>query len=323
MKTLITTIITAILFCCIASAEENYKGFARSKGLITPAELNSLIEADETDLVIIAVVKESTFRKGHIPGAMCAWRPDYERKTDDRYAFGGMMVNAKDFQTFARSLGINNDSQVVIYDHKYDSTRLWWAFYLYGKYDCRILDGGYQGWEAAGYEVSRRTAKRATGDFTAAKAMKGWTASMYDVHACVDGSAQLWDTREEDEWLGSKLKRGAFSKGRIPWAAYQNWGEFKKKVSKDAKYPTEFKSASEVAAVVRGYGMDMNKEQIFYCQSGVRTTTAIFSLYLLGWPVDKLKNYDGSWIEWSYHEDNPSIAGKPTEDAIVYIMPTR
>ena len=65
-----------------------------------------------------------------------------------------MALNRARFQDFARRLGIDNDSQVVVYDEKYDATRLWWMFYLYGKTDVRVLDGGYQGWKAAGYDTA-------------------------------------------------------------------------------------------------------------------------------------------------------------------------
>jgi thiosulfate/3-mercaptopyruvate sulfurtransferase len=51
--------------------------------------------------------------------------------------------------------------------------------------------------------------------------------------------------------------------------------------------------------------MDQKKQQYFYCQSGVRTTQWIFTLYALGWPMDKLHNYDGSWIAWSKDEKLP------------------
>ena len=61
----------------------------------------------------------------------------------------------------------------------------------------------------------------------------------------------------------------------------------------------------EIQKVIEKHGIDPNKDQIFYCQSGVRTTTPIFALYLLGWDLDRLHNYDGSWIEWSYHNENP------------------
>ena len=32
----------------------------------------------------------------------------------------------------------------------------------------------------------------------------------------------------------------------------------------------------------------------------VRTTQLIFGLARAGWPLAQLKNYDGSWVEWSH-----------------------
>jgi 3-mercaptopyruvate sulfurtransferase SseA len=29
----------------------------------------------------------------------------------------------------------------------------------------------------------------------------------------------------------------------------------------------------------------------------------------MGWDPDRLHNYDGSWLEWSYNEDNPIVVG--------------
>jgi thiosulfate/3-mercaptopyruvate sulfurtransferase len=122
-----------------------------------------------------------------------------------------------------------------------------------------------------------------------------------------DAGVQLWDNREKKEWTGEELKKGAFRKGRIPWATFLSWKEFKKPVEGEEK-PTLFKTAAEVADVLAKFKIDKNKEQIFYCQSGVRTTTPIFVLYMMGWPIEQLRNYDGSWIEWSYHEKNPLVA---------------
>ena len=72
--------------------------------------------------------------------------------------------------------------------------------------------------------------------------------------------------------------------------------------------PTEFVSAPAARAQVERLGVDRSRPQIFYCQSGVRTTQLIFVLYLLGWDTAKLRNYDGSWLEWSYHPENPIVS---------------
>jgi thiosulfate/3-mercaptopyruvate sulfurtransferase len=302
------TLVVALATAGPAMAQEKYKGFERGEALISAEELNKLIEAKDPKLVVIAVQKGVSYKLGHIPGALNVWRSDYEPKKGEPYPFGGMMLDQAAFEEFARKLGIDNDSKVVIYDDKYDATRLWWAFYMYGKTDIRILDGGYQAWKAAGYDVDMaifNPSAEATGDFVAKPRREAIIASMDDVKkAETDSGIQLWDTREKKEWTGEELKKGAFRKGRIPWAEFLNWKEFKEPVA-EGENPTLFKNASEVEKVVKKYGMDPGNKHIFYCQSGVRTTTEMFALYLLGWDIDHLANYDGSWIEWSYHEENP------------------
>jgi len=307
----ISLVCAALLAAAVpVSAEEGYKGFERGDALISPQELKGLIDADDPDLVLVAVAKEASFKLGHIPGALNVWRPDYEPNENDPWPYGGMLLDRADFEAFARSLGINNDSKVVLYDEKYDATRVWWAFFLYGKTDVRVLDGGYQGWKAAGYDTDTAIfapKAESEGNFVAQPRRESMFSSMDEVWMSKDNpDFQLWDTREEDEWSGEKLKKGAFRKGRIEWATFQNWKEFKKPVA-EGEQPTEFKTAAEIQKVINSFGMDKNKTQIFYCQSGVRTTTGMFALYLMGWDPDQLANYDGSWIQWSYYEENPLV----------------
>jgi 3-mercaptopyruvate sulfurtransferase SseA len=147
--------ILALMFIFVSSVTSfaGYKGFVRDDSLITPQQLKELIDKKDPNLVILAVAKTTDYRTGHIPGALQIWRGDYEPARDKPYPYGGMILNRTEFEKFARDLGINNDSTVVIYDHKYDSTRVWWAFFLYGKRDCKVLDGGFQGWKKAGYDT--------------------------------------------------------------------------------------------------------------------------------------------------------------------------
>ncbi|MCH8333897.1 sulfurtransferase [Candidatus Sumerlaeota bacterium] len=240
-------------FVSAPARAQNYKGFERGEALITPSQLKALIDAGDPELVLIGVVRggvTGSFTRGHIPGAYSAWRPDYSTEKDDPYPYGGMMINRQEFQEFARSLGIDNGSKVVLYDEQLDAARLWWGFYLYGKTDVRILDGGYEAWKAAGYETEigrgRSRGSRA-GSFVAESPLQGWVWTMEDVwRAKSDRTIQLWDTREPDEWSGERLLRGATRRGRVPWAKFLHWLEFRKSVN--AKTPTEFKTAAEKAA---------------------------------------------------------------------------
>lgn len=307
-RVLMLMVVVAALALVASSAAlaEKYKGFERGDSLITAKELKSLMDANDPKLVVLAVshpVKQLRV-DGFIPGSFHVWRPDYEPEVGNPWPYDGMILNKADFQEFARNLGIDNDSKVVVYDHKYDATRLWWAFYLYGKKDVRVLDGGIYAWKDAGYDVDRLglAEPEKKGNFVASDPMPGWTAQLSDLwQSKVADNMHVWDTRGDDEWTGEKTKGNSICGGRIPWAKQLDWPVFKTKPSEDASQPTEFKTAAEIQKVIDEFGLKKGHHHIFYCQSGVRTTTEIFALYLMGYDPSTLHNYDGSWLEWSYH----------------------
>jgi thiosulfate/3-mercaptopyruvate sulfurtransferase len=294
----------------LASVADSYKGFARAEALITVQELKQLREAKDPTLVLLGVVEPLSFAAGHIPGAVNIWRPDYELKVGQPYPFAGMLLDRPRFQAFARGLGIDNDSRVVVYDEKYDAPTIWWAFFLYGKTDVRVLDGGYPAWKAAGYPTeSFLSGARPTrvGDFVARQRGTAWLASMDDVRRAQAASdVRVWDAREPAEWSGAETKGTVRRAGRIPWAAFQSWTEYRTEIDGKA---TAFKTAAEIQQVIDKFGMERHQTHIFYCQSGVRSTTAIFALYLMGWSPERLFNYEGSWLEWSYYDQNPALTG--------------
>jgi thiosulfate/3-mercaptopyruvate sulfurtransferase len=64
-----------------------------------------------------------------------------------------------------------------------------------------------------------------------------------------------------------------------------------------------FKSAEELRRIFEAAGVTPDRETITYCHTGARATHDYFVLRLLGY--QKLKNYDGSWIEWGNSESLP------------------
>ena len=294
-----------------AMAGPKYKGFARGEALITVDELKQLLDAKDPKLIVLAVVEPASYKVGHVPTSINVWRPDYEHKVSARHPVEGVLLDGEGFQKFAREQGIDNDSKIVVYDEKYDATSLWWAFHLYGKTDVRVLDGGYPAWKAVLPGVDAPPARASgdkTGNFVARQRRSGWLADMDDVRrAQGQKQVRVWDAREPAEWSGAEKKGSARRAGRVPWAEFQNWSEYRVEI--DGK-PTGFKSAREIQQVIDRFKMDPRDEQIFYCQSGVRSTTAIFALWLMGWDPDRLYNYEGSWLEWSYHESNPVLTGQ-------------
>jgi thiosulfate/3-mercaptopyruvate sulfurtransferase len=298
------------LLAMTAFAESGYKGYPRGNSLITAAELKKLLDAKEPRLVVLAAESSIEYRLGHIPGSYQVDRPAIEAPPETQGGITGNLIDAAGFTKLVQRLGINRDSIVVVYDTKYDATRLWWAFTYYGKGDVRILDGGVKAWKAAGYSTDLLAPELPTrsGNFSARIALPSLRVDTPDVVAAQGNSAaQIWDNRDIKEFTGEELKKGAYRAGRIPGSSHSDWVQFKKKDNQ-----AEWLPAGEVSALLHRLGYDRSREQYFYCQSGVRSTQALFALYLAGWPLEKLHNYDSSWIGWSKDKSLPLLTGLPT-----------
>lgn len=280
-----------LLLLCGPLRAEPYKGFPRDYALVTAAEVKSMLDGPGQEPIVLAAVKRVTWLLEHIPGALHTPRKAY---TDQ----AGMAVSRERFQDFARRLGIDDDSTVVVYDERYDAARLWWLFHLYGKADVRVLDGGLDAWKDAGFYVERGPGRSAakTGNFAATPALSGWTAYMADVRqGAPDAATHVWDARDAAEWDGT-ASIGGLPAGRIGGAQYIGWRDFRR--TADGR-PAEFRTAAEIGALLAQAGLEPEQDHIFYCHSGVRAATPLFALYLMGFPVERLHLYDGSWMEWS------------------------
>lgn len=280
----------------IPAASTELKGFPRGNALISVAELAKQVEAKNPKLVIIAAEGAVSFALGHIPGAQQVDRPAYAATPETQNGVSGNILAQNEFTAFARSLGVNQDSQVVIYDDDYDATRLWWAFTYYGKNNVRVLDGNFATWRDAGYPVSLLGAdKPVGGNFIAEIKLPSLRIDTDELASLLDSQdIQVWDTRDLEEYTGAAQRNGAVRAGRIPEAKFNTWTSFKTPENKAV-----YKTYAEIAAQLKELGYSPDKHQIFYCQSGVRSTQALFALYLAGWPIEKLRNYDSSWIGWS------------------------
>jgi thiosulfate/3-mercaptopyruvate sulfurtransferase len=261
--------------------------------LITVDQLQALRREPDPPL-LIGVLPAWRHGLHHIPGSRQVWRPALTGPD------GARLIEAEGFQRWARSLGIGAQTRVVLWDERYDATRLWWAFHHYGKTDVQVLDGGLQAWRAAGLPLQRGLERHGQaagpGDFTA-RAGAGLPIAQRELVLAARDSEdlQLWDTRDLAEWQGRRRLRGARRAGRIPWARHLDWRWFRRHPPTDNR----FRSDSELEALLLEHGLDRHKRQIFYCQSGVRTTTAIFALVRLGWDPQQLLNDDASWRQWS------------------------
>ena len=203
---------------------------------------------------------------------------------------------------FAQTLGdwgIDNASQVVVYDHGSGvvAARLWWMLKWVGHEQVAVLNGGYTAWQEAGFEVSdstefaRRTKFRAVADsdlfVTTDELVQSFIA---------DNVPLIVDARDSARFAG-KFEPIDTVAGHIPGAVNHPFSE-----SIDAK--GGWKSRDQLrdgwAPILGG---DSDQSWVSMCGSGVTACHLALSAGVAGLPQPRL--YVGSWSEWIRDPDRP------------------
>ncbi len=291
-------VLVTMLFVTAVAMAKDYSQYANPKALISAEKAKELIESGD-NIVVIDTRNKASFMSGHVPGAQNMWRPAMGADKGE-YPFGGMRASKEKMEKELGKLGVDSNTYILLYDAKadYDAARLWWILDMYGYKNVSLIDGGVSGWKAAGYEFERgfgKTATKKTFKFTGEENYNK-LASLEDVKAIVDkaNTGVIIDTRSVKEHTGATTKKGAFRPGRIPSEVFIPW--------ETAVHYDADKTFKSVADLEKIYGQYNGEEVIPYCQSGVRSAHTTFVLtQLLGYK--NVKNYDGSWIEWSYHKE--------------------
>lgn len=297
-------------FSCIKDTGHKGPGeqpvaIASSPYLLSVEEVAALLESPSPPLLIETSVAE-IFSTGHIPGAINVWRPDYA--DDENYPFGGMRASREKMAQLLGHLGAKKEALIVVYCTKgsVDAARLQWILRSYGHDRVVIMDGGKAAWQHAGYPLVKAVStNRVPTDYHfPGPEREDCFASLEEVVAAIrDTNIIIVDAREDYEHLGIphlsngrvvRHKAGAFAPGAIPGARHLNWSE-----AVDLHADHTFKSLADIKHNFLRQGITPDRKIIVYCHSGVRSAHTTFVLrQLLGFP--NVKNYDGSWIEWSY-----------------------
>lgn len=289
----------------LTADELELSSYVETGHLVTAKTAANLMESRK-DVLILDVRKAVDYATGHVPGSVNIFRGDYSA-AEAQYPFGGMRASKEEMEAFMGRLGVTQDTLILAYDAKgnYDAARLWWQMAMYGHEYYKIIDGGVQGWEAAGFELTMAPGEeRAPSQYEFIhEPNHGRLATLQDVVAAQDDpNVVLLDTRSIAEFTGEQLKKGAYREGRIPGSV---WLEYKESIADDST----FESIDELQAQFVAIGVTKDKTIIPYCQSGVRSAHTTFVLSeLLGYP--KVKNFDGSWIEYSFNEELPLETGE-------------
>ncbi len=265
--------------------------------ILTPQKAKLLLEKND-DIIFLDVRIPEEYEIERIDNAINIWRPDYTVTVNE---ISGLCMNEKELAKKLGDLGISNKNHIIVYDNKgnLDSSRFYWIMKMYGHENISVLDGGLDLWKKMGYVTTNqdKKIKKTEYFFCNSKKMDRYISKEEILKALNNSNYIIVDSRTFSEYSGEALLTGAYRKGKIPSAIWHEWIE-------NLNEDKTFKSVSELNSIYEKKGITKDKSIIVYCQSGVRSSNTTFVLTeLLGY--QNVKNYDGSWIEWSFYKGLP------------------
>ncbi|PIO65236.1 rhodanese-like protein [Teladorsagia circumcincta] len=208
---------------------------------------------------------------------------------------------------YMRSLGVDNDCHVVIYDRGQMiwSTYAAWIFKLFGHRRVSILSGGFLAWKAQQARSSQYHSdsgdeiERAQGNL-----LSSWNQSLVITFDDVLLNTELRtfdvvDAQTKEEYDGEASGalyghiRGAVN---VPVDAMYDWKSNK------------WRTTSEIQQVFLEAGLSRGKPVIVYCSTSLRSSLIWWSLKRLDYDA---RIYFGGWPEWVVRApDDLKVLGK-------------
>lgn len=274
--------------------------------LLSVSDIKAALDNGE-DILLIDVRDAADYAEEHISGAVNVPDIFYHLTTTST---DELSATYQKFEDILSGVGLKPGQKAVLYEDGLttrfgSSCRGWWLLNHLGHDNAAILDKGLAAWKAAGLPTDNAPVSATPSDFKVA-VNNDIIATREDVLAAIeDDSVVLLDNRDAREWLceGSSPYDAdgvdySPRRGRIPSARWVEWYE----LMDDSDIPT-FKSASEIVDILAAQGISRDDDIIIYCFKGSRASNTFAALQMAGFT--RLRNYLGSWYEWSADESLP------------------
>lgn len=257
------------------------------------------IEVDElsknlNNYKIIDVRITEKYSLNHIQGAL-NFPADL---TYHEKSINGKITQPNKMQAIIRSLGLNVNDNIVIYDEGtfFDASRVFWALEVYGFSNVKLLNGGFEYWENLNYKTSNEKVDIKESNYISTIDNQKLATKFTTQLATRNNSQIIIDARDNQSYVGNESSAKRF--GHIPKAinipAYDNL----KKINNVSK----LKEYDELTQIYKNLKKD--KKVVIYCTIGKIASTNYFALRELGYDV---ANYDASWKEWGNDFNLPVI----------------
>lgn len=242
-------------------------------------------------------------------------KDDYQKKHLQNAVFVGLNLDLAEidnpknggrhplpkFENFIKTLsrlGIDKDSQVVVYDDKNGANaaaRFWWMLRAVGHKNVQVLNGGLQFAESQNYPLTSGNDTypeiKYISDYTDWQLPQIWIDDVKK--ATQDSDSVIVDVRESPRYDGITEPIDLVA-GHIPNA--KNF-PFIDNLDENGL----FKSSEVLRNIYSELFENYDKSKIiFHCGSGVTACHSLLALDYAGFEIPNL--YVGSWSEWSRNE---------------------
>lgn len=200
------------------------------------------------------------------------------------------------FEQAAKALGINQDSQIVVYDDLglFSAARAWYMFRAMGHKNIAVLDGGLPHWLKLNKPIdelpipTNTSNSKSDGNFIAIT-QANYFCHWRDVEEQTNTQVSLiLDARASRRFQGLDAEpRVGVRSGHMPNAKNLPYS--------DLLAQGLFKSVEELTAIFSQINAD-KKTMIMTCGSGVTACVLALAADIVGY--NTVQVYDGSWSEW-------------------------
>jgi len=237
------------------------------------------------------------YEAGHIPGAFYLHLNEDLSSPVQTHGGRHPLPDPEVLAAKLSQLGIRSgETFVVAYDNSRMAfaSRCWWLLRYLGHEQVAILDGGWKGWQEAGYPVSQELGVAKQPGTFIPQIQSGWVVDGEAIKGLGDRpDVILVDSRSYDRYIGKTEPIDPVA-GHIPGAVNHPWQEIT--TESGATQPTSYQQT-------RWQAYPRDSQFWVYCGSGVTACVNLFSLALAGRPQEKL--YAGSWSDWCSYPEHP------------------
>ena len=240
------------------------------------------------------------WQESHIPGARYAHLDDDMASPPDENSGRHPLPAIEAFAARLGALGIQADSQVVVYDDAGGAIagRMWWLLRWAGHPAAALLNGGWPKWMREGRPVSGDTPPASEARYAASAQDDLWLTTEAVVEALSQAQVQLIDARAPQRFSGQQEPLDAVG-GHIPGS--QNM-PFQENLDENGCFKSPEALRQRFAALAGDA-----RPVCHSCGSGVTACHNLLAMAYAGLEPGRL--YVGSWSEWIRDPERPIATG--------------